>query len=301
MPSLKPNSNLRPRLACEIMLDRVIAARASDKSRRVEMFTTRQLPAGTLAPSLNSPNVLDAEALRTAISGTLSAVGGGSKDITVIIPDAACRVLLLDFETLPAKAEETDPVIRFRLKKSLPFDVDQAVVSYDIKRHNGVVRAVAAVSPKSVVDEYESLFRDLGYVPGVLLPSSLAAFGIIEGQKPTLLLKVDPTNITIAAAEQQELRLVRTLENPQGAGVTAAELAEGVLPSIVFFEDTFGARIEQIYLGGLLPLEEVGPLLHEQTGATVQELTPDINSDQNLGGDTIPPSAMAGIAGALLG
>lgn len=301
MPSLKPNSNLRPRLACEIMLDRVIAARASEKTRRVEMFTTRQLPAGTLAPSLNSPNVLDAESLRTAISGALSAVGGSSKDITVIIPDAACRVLLLDFETLPTKTEETDPVIRFRLKKSLPFDVDQAAISYEIKRQNGVVRAVAAVSPKSVVAEYESVFRDLGYVPGVLLPSSLAAFGIIEGQKPTLLLKVDPTNITIAAAERQELRLVRTLENPQGAGVTAAELAEGVLPSIVFFEDTFGARIEQIYLGGLLPIEEVGPLLHEQTGATVQELTPDISSDQNLGGDTIPPSAMAGIAGALLG
>lgn len=301
MASVNRNSNLRPRLACEITLDRVIAARASDRTARLEMFTTRQLPAGTIAPGLNAPNVLDAQALRTAISGALAAVGGKSKDITVIIPDAACRVLLLDFETLPSKPEETDPVIRFRLKKSLPFDVDQAAVSYDIKRGNGSVRVVAAVAPHAVVAEYEAAFRDIGYVPGVLLPSSLAAFGIIDGQKPTLLLKVDPTNITIAAADNQELKLVRTLENPQGAGVTAAELAEGVLPSIVFFEDTFGSRIEQIYLGGLLPIEEVGPLLHEQTGARVQELTPEISSDQNLGGDTIPPSAMAGIAGALLG
>jgi type IV pilus assembly protein PilM len=283
------------------MLDRVIAARASDHSSRVEMFTTRQLPAGTIAPGLNAPNVLNAQALRTAISGALSAVGGKSRDITVVIPDAACRVLLLDFETLPTKLEETDPVIRFRLKKSLPFDVEQAAVSYEIKRAINSVRVVAAVSPRAIVEEYEAALRDLGYLPGVLLPSSLAALGIVEGQKPTLLLKVDSTNITIAAAENNELRLVRTLENPQGAGVTAAELAEGVLPSIVFFEDTFGARIEQIYLGGLLPIDEVGPLLHEHTGARVQELTPDITSDQNLGGDTIPPSAMAGIAGALLG
>jgi type IV pilus assembly protein PilM len=283
------------------MLDRVIAARASERLPKVEMFTTRQLPVGTLAPSLNSPNVLDPQAIKTAISGALTAVGGKSKDISVIIPDAACRVLLLDFETLPTKSEETDPVIRFRLKKSLPFDVDQAAVSYDIKRRNNSVRVVAAVSPRAVIEEYEAAFRDLGYIPGVLLPSSLAAFGIIEGQKPTLLLKVDPTNVTIAAADNKELRLVRTLENPQGTGVTAAELAEGVLPSIVFFEDTFGARIEQIYLGGILPIDEVGPLLHEHTGAKVQELTPEISSDQNLGGDTLPPSAMAGIAGALLG
>ncbi|HEX5435026.1 MAG TPA: hypothetical protein VFY05_12370, partial [Candidatus Angelobacter sp.] len=80
-----------------------------------------------------------------------------------------------------------------------------------------------------------------------------------------------------------------------------AELAEGVIPSIVFFEDTFGARIEQIYLAGVASIEEVGPLLHEQTGAQVQELAPSISSQQDLSGEDIDPAAMAGIAGALLG
>jgi len=48
-------------------------------------------------------------------------------------------------------------------------------------------------------------------------------------------------------------------------------------------------------------LEEVGPLLHEHTGARVQELAPDISSEQNLSGEHLSPSMMAGIAGALLG
>jgi type IV pilus assembly protein PilM len=258
---------VRPRLACEVTRDRVIAARASDKLPRIELFTSRQLPEGAVNPGLNGPNVVDAAALRTAISGALQAVGGGSKDVIVIVPDASIRTLLLDFDALPAKPEEVEPVIRFRLKKSLPFDVDDAVVSYEITRGNGNVRVVAAVSPRSIIEEYEAAFRAEGYLPGVVLSSSIAALGIIDGQRPTLVLKVDANNITITAAEKQELRLIRTLDNPRGPDVTASELAEGVLPSIVFFEDTFAARIEQIYVGGVAQLAEVGPLLHEHTGA----------------------------------
>lgn len=297
----KKQKSLRPRLACEITLDRVIAARASDRLPRVEMFTSRHLPAGAVAPGLGGPNVLNGDALRTAIKGALGAVSGKLRDVAVIVPDAAIRVLLLDFEALPDKAQEIEAVIRFRLKKSLPFDVDEAAVSYELKRGKDGVRVVAAVSPRAIIEEYESAFRDSGYDPGVVLPSSLAALGTVEGERPTLLLKVDPSNIMIAAAEHQELRLVRTLDNPNGLDVSAEELAEGVLPSIVFFEDTFAAHVEHIYVGGVDRMDQVGPLLHEHTGARVQELAPEISMEQNLSGEELSPSLMAGIAGALLG
>jgi type IV pilus assembly protein PilM len=293
--------NARPRLACEITLGGVLAARASSKTARLDLFTSRRLQPGTITPGLSAPNVHDGQALRTAISGALEAVTGKSRDVIAILPDSVIRVLLLDFETLPAKAAEIEPVIRFRLKKSLPFDVEQAAVSYDVRRDNGAVRVVAAVSPRSVIEEYEAAFRDSGYSPGGVVPSSLAALGLVEGQRPTLVLKVDPANVIIAAMQNQELRLIRTLENPHGAQVTAAELAEAVLPSAVFFEDTFGARIEKIFLSGVAAIDEVGPLLHQHTGAEVRELAPDLSSDQNLSGESVQPWALAGIVGALLG
>jgi type IV pilus assembly protein PilM len=291
----------KPRLACEITVDAVIAARAEDKSSRLELFASRRLNTGVISPSLSGTNILDGEALRAAISGALGAVTGKSRDVIAVVPDAAIRVLLLDFDSLPAKTREIDAVIRFRLKKSLPFDPEQAAVSYTIKRDNGTVRAVTAVSPRAVIEEYESAFRDAGYLPGVVLPSSLAALGLVEGQRPTLVLKVDPVNVTIVAAQNQELRLIRTLENPHGAKVTAHELAEAVLPSLVFFEDSFSERIEKIFVGGTTPIKELGPLLHEQTRAEVRELAPQLSSDQNLSGENIEPSLMAGTVGALLG
>jgi type IV pilus assembly protein PilM len=300
MATTKPKVT-RPRLACEITPDGVIAARASEKQPRLEVFTARRLKEGALAPGLNGPNVLDAVALRTALSGALGAVAGKSRDVIVVLPDLAIRVVLLDFEALPTKSEEAGPVIRFRLKKSLPFDVEQAALSYDVVRADGNIRVVAAVSPRAILEEYEDAFRAAGYSPGVVLPSSLAALGLIDGDRPSLVLKVDPTHITIAAVQNQELRLVRTLDNPHGANVSAAELGEAVLPSIVFFEDTFNAKIETIHIGGVVPLHEVGPLLHEHTGAQVHELAPELAPEQNLSGESIPPSVMAGIVGALLG
>ena len=300
MAGLKQKT-IRPRLACEITSEGVIAARASDKLQRLELFTSRRLAEGVIAPGLTVPNILDAAALRTALGGALGAVAGKSRDVIVVLPDVAIRMMLLDFEALPSKAEEIEPVIRFRLKKSLPFDVDQAVVSYDVTRSNGSVRAVAAVAPREIIEEYEKAFRDLGYEPGVIMPSSLAALGLVEGERPTLFLKVDHMNITITAVEHKELRLVRTLDNPHGGSFSATDLTEAVLPSIVFFEDTFAAHIEKIYVGGMAPLAEVGPLLHQHTGAQVEELAPELAAEQNLSGETISPSSMAGIVGALLG
>jgi type IV pilus assembly protein PilM len=300
MAGLKQKT-IRPRLACEITSEGVIAARASEKSPRLEVFTSRRLAEGVIAPGLTVPNILDAGSLRTALGGALAAVAGKSRDVIVVLPDVAIRMMLLDFEALPTKAEEIEPVIRFRLKKSLPFDVDNAVLSYAITRTNGTVRAVAAVAPREIIEEYEKAFRDLGYEPGVILPSSLAALGLVEGERPTLVLKVDRMNITITAVEHQELRLVRTLDNQHGGNFSAADLTEAVLPSIVFFEDTFAAHIEKIYIGGMAPLEEVAPLLHQQTGAQVEELAPELAAEQNLSGETVSPSSMAGIVGALLG
>ena len=291
----------RPRIGCEITSGRVIAARASEKAASVEMFATRQLAPGTILPTLSATNIQDGTALRSAIAGALTPVSGKSRDVVAVLPDAVVRVLLLEFEDLPAKTQEADAVIRFRLKKSLPFDVDQAALSCDIRRANGTIQVVAAVSPREVINEYESAFRDAGYAPGVVLPSSIAALGLVQGNHPALLLKVDPANVTVAAAQSGELRLMRTLENPHGENVAAAELAETVLPSIVFFEDTFGARIEHVFVTGVNSIDEFGPMLHQQTGARVEELAPSVSSGANLGGDKVERSLIAGVAGALLG
>src|ERR1035438_9553532 len=128
------NHSLRPRVACEVSAERVVAARASEKAQMLEAVESKTLPAGTVTPGLQQANIAAREALVTALRDSLAPVAGRSRDITLVIPDASTRILLLDFDTLPEKSEDADAVVRFRLKKSLPFDVDASSVSFEIGR-----------------------------------------------------------------------------------------------------------------------------------------------------------------------
>ena len=100
------------------------------------------------------------------------------------MPDAAVRVVLVEFDTLPSDRDEALAVVRFRLKKSLPFDVDKAKVSYHAQKVNNEVRVVAAVAMASVIEDYERAFRDAGFDPGVVLPSTLRRTRSCGGQAP---------------------------------------------------------------------------------------------------------------------
>ena len=97
-----------------------------------------------------------------------------------IVPDAAVRVMLVEFDTLPSDHEEALGVVRFRLKKSLPFDVDKAKVSYHAQKVKDEVKVVAAVAMAGVLEDYENAFREAGFNPGVVLPSTLAAIGAAD-------------------------------------------------------------------------------------------------------------------------
>lgn len=287
----------RLQVACEISADAVVAARANHHGQ-LEAYTAKELPHGVVSPGLTEANVVRADWLRDTIKSALDEVAGRARDIVTILPDAAVRVVLLDFETLPEKREEAEAVVRFRLKKSLPFDVDKARLSYQVQGGSSSkeLKVIAAVALASVLDEYEAAFRDIGYAPGVVLPSMLAALGAVDAARPTLVVKVDPLTTSIAIMERQQLLLFRTLENARGLNITGEQLAEDVYPSVVFFQDTYKLDVERVYVAGLPHSEVALESLHAQTGVEVQELA-GAEPVSGFGGS---PSQLAGVSGALL-
>jgi type IV pilus assembly protein PilM len=288
----------RPPLACEIAADRVLAGRASDGGRIVETASAKELAPGTVMPDLMEPNMRNGAAVRQAITAALGAVGGRSRDVIAILPDSSVRVVLLDFETLPSGREEAEAVVRFRLKKSLPFDPADARVSYHAQTTTKGVRAVAAVVLNTVLQEYESAFRDAGYNPGLVMPSMLAALGAADAERPTLVVKVDARTISIAILDQEQLLLFRTLENVRGITITGDQLAEDVYPSVVFFQDTYNLNIERVYVAGLPEAGIAASALKSQSGAHVEELVAVSQIGQTSG--SVPRWRMAGVVGALI-
>jgi type IV pilus assembly protein PilM len=289
----------KPRLACEIAADRVLVGRLAESGRSLETCAARELAPGSVVPDLVESNLRQADAVKTAVQEALGSVAGRSRDVVAVVPDAAVRVVLLEFDSLPSDAEEAAGVVRFRLKKSLPFDVDKARVSYHAQKSKEGVRVVAAVALASVVEDYEAIFREAGFSPGVVLPSMLAALGAAEAQRPTLVVKVDARTTSIAILNAEQLQLFRTLENTRGVTITGEQLAEEVYPSVVFFQDTYHLNIEKIFVAGLSDTSTAAPALRAQTGAEVHELVTSSQLGVSTGG-SVPRWRMAGVVGALI-
>ncbi len=289
----------KPRLACEIAADRVLVGRLGEDGHSLEACGARELAPGSVVPDLVETNLRQRSAVVDAVQEALGGLSARSHDVIAVVPDAAVRVVLVEFDTLPADSEEAAGVVRFRLKKSLPFDVDKTRVSYDAQKSNDGVRVVAAVALQSVVQDYEAAFRDAGFSPGVVLPSMLAALGAAEAKRPTLVVKVDARTTSIAILSDDQLQLFRTLENTRGVTITGEQLAEEVYPSIVFFQDTYHLNIEKIFVAGIADTATAAPALRGQTGAEVQELVSSSQLGASTGG-SVPRWRMAGVVGALI-
>jgi len=284
-------------VACEVSAERVVAGRAPVGALSLEAVNAQSLPAGTVAPGLQHSNVAARDALVSVLRETLAPVAGRSRDISLIIPDASTRILLLDFDTLPEKPQDADSVVRFRLKKSLPFDVDSSSVSFDRQPADNGVRVVAGITPRSVLEEYESVVRDAGYNPGAVLPSMIAALGVVDGSRPTMVIKVETGTTTFAIVDQNQLLLYRSLEYG-GSAVTGESLADDVNTSLVYFEDRYGISVDRVLVTGVQSAQGLQAAFSTNSSLRVEELLS--NSIAGAGAGSLSRSALAGVAGALV-
>ncbi len=230
MNLLPKASGIRPRVACEIMPQGVVAARSADAVSAVSAVARVPLAEGAVAPSLKPGNVVDRVAVTAAIRGALEEIGerANARDanLTLVIPDSAVRVLLLDFEALPSRETEALPLVRFRLKKLLPFDADEAMVTYQtMSTGKGVVRVLAVAIPRDVLSEYETAAREAGFEPGCVLPSTLACLAAVDDAEPALLVNANPNGVTAAIVRGGVLLLHRSVDLQEHSVTTSTPLA----------------------------------------------------------------------------
>jgi type IV pilus assembly protein PilM len=194
----------RPRLACELRAEGVVAARAEDASAQLSAVSRVPLP----------DTAADRTSTVSALRKALEAVTLRSREATLIVPDSAVRVLLLDFDALPTKPAEALPIVRFRLKKLLPFDADDAAISFQIMAGSkGSVSVVAVAMPRDVLADHEAMVREAGFEPGAVLPSTLAAIaGLPVDEAPVLIVNAGHQGVTTAIVKGGLLLLHRTVD-----------------------------------------------------------------------------------------
>jgi type IV pilus assembly protein PilM len=207
------------------------------------------LKPGTLAVSPLKENVLDPDEFMSAVrslAGTQAA--RKRRDVALILPDFSARISVLDFDLFPKDPKEQASLIRFRLKRSVPFDVESAVVSYWAQNgEKGKTDVVVVMAPLEIVSRYESPFRTAGMNPGMVTTSCLAALELAPEAGLSVLAKLTGRVLTVVVRDKIQLKLVRCLELPS---TDLEDIAAVLAPTFVYIEDNLGRRAEKLLLCG---------------------------------------------------
>jgi type IV pilus assembly protein PilM len=290
-------SGRRPPVAVEVAPEGVLAATIpSPDAAPVVAFAP--LPADAVVPGISEANLRAPEAVSAALRAALDQVSPRSRSLTLVIPDPAARVFVLDFDSFPAKAAEALPVLRFRLRKVVPFEVEQASLSYQVlSQVRNEVKVLTTILPSSILAEYEGAVRAIGYEPGVVLPSALAALAASDGIEPMLAVNLTSASLTTAIASGNDLLLYRTLDLPAEREAWLAEVQRGVAVASAYYEDRLGVQPAKLHYAGSADAAEFARAIRE-TQLPVVELAPAPAMGAMT---TLGPVGFAGVAGALAG
>lgn len=252
-----------PPLACEIAPHQIAAVRFT-RAGGLDGFAVESLPPGAIVPSAVETNIVNTAAVRSAMTSVFSRLRAHDLDVALLLPDPVIRVFVQHFDQFPRSAQDAIPMLRWKLKKSVPFEADETLISYmrQAPREDGV-DVVTALARLRIIREYEAIAEGAGILPGVVLSSSLAAVSLLEEERPTLLARVSGTALTTAIVREGVLVGYRCTELPADvAALTPAMLLEEIFPVAAYYQDTWQEGIQAVRVAGLgKRLEEfVGPL-----------------------------------------
>ena len=151
-----------------------------------------QLPEGAVKLSPVDQNLSDLSMLESRIRGLagdgrearmagLSLLSDLPRPIVLLLPDAAVRAVVLHLDQIPAKRDERDALIRWRLSQEQLFPLGGAKVVSQVfdgppgtESRTHTVLAVAV--QESVLNQYETLCESAGLIPHEVGVTSLRLF-----------------------------------------------------------------------------------------------------------------------------
>ena len=248
-----------PDVAVEIDHSHVAAARLSWRGSQavISAHASAALPAGLVTPGLAALNVADVPALSQAIGRALSELGGSTPSrVSLVVPDIVAKVSLLKLEKVPARAADLQEIVKWQVKKTSPFPIEQAIVSISpgARGADGASEFVVALSREEVIRQYEQACAMAGVHAGLV---DLSTFGVINGilsgaSAPAgdwLLVHVTGNYFTLAVMRDSALLFFRNRSEEEGT------LADLVHQTAMYYEDRLnGSGFGRVLIAGAAQL-----------------------------------------------
>lgn len=270
-----------PSVAIDIAPERVAVSRVERRgaSATLQAYAVEALPAGAVTGALAAPNMADVALVATAIGRALDQAGARIKRVALVVPDSVARVNLVRFESVPAKPGDLDELVRWQVKKTTPFPLDDAVVAYTPGLTTaGAHEFIVSVARRDVIEQYERACELAGAHAGIV---DLATFNVVNAVLASanerggdwLLVHAAPTYVSLAVLREGQLIFYRTRSDDAEGSV-----ADLVHQTAMYYEDRLqGRRFARVLLAGASSVAGADLLrreLSERLGLDVQPVDP---------------------------
>lgn len=277
-------ANRPPTAAIEINTRRVTAAVVGQQGKTCVLsgYAGEPLPAGAVEPALNAANIHDPAALTATIRSVLDKLPARPKRVALVLPDTVGKLSLLRFEKIPQKVQDLDQLIRWQVRKAVPFKIEDAQVAWvpGAPLPDGGREYIVTAARRDIVESYERACEAAGAYPGIVDLATVNLMNAVLGADPRaaesgdwLLVHLAPDYSTMAVVRGADLIFFRTrpLERED-------DLADLVHQTAMYHEDRLGGGgFTRVVLAGASlqgpePAERLRRDLEARIGTRVEAL-----------------------------
>jgi type IV pilus assembly protein PilM len=269
-----------PTAAVELAQHRVSGASLEWRGGQatITAYAVQPLAAGALNASLTTANILDRPAVAGALDRVLDHLGRPRR-LALVVPDSMAKVSLVRFEQVPARTQDLDQLVRWQIRKSAPFPIEEAQVSYVAgQRASDGQEFIVTLARREIVREYEELCAAAGAHAGIV---DLATFNVINaalavaGSSPAagdwLLVNVAADFASLAILRNSNLIFFRNRSS-----ASDGTLADLVHQTAMYYVDRLsGAGFARVMLtGGGAEAGEARRSVEERLSTPVETIDP---------------------------
>lgn len=216
----------------------------------VEAYARAALPPGAVVAGLGGRNVVDMPAVVAALQAVCERAGQRPRRAALAIPDLSARVALVRFEQVPSGRDDLDQLIRWQVRKSLPFAIEDACVTHSPGARIGAGgEFVTVAARRETVAEYEAVCDEVGIHAGIV---DLATLGVVSlyqaaaASGDSLIVHMRPEYTSIAILRLGELIFFRTRPDDE-----EESLSDVVHQTAMYYQDRLaGEGFARVFAGG---------------------------------------------------
>jgi len=246
----------------------------------VQGYAVEPMPAGAVVPSLMAANMPDRDVVVRALRSACESVGVRPRRVALVVPDLVGKVSLVKFDRTPTRRDDLDQLIRWQVKKSTPFPIEDACVTSSPGAQGADGNEFVVVAARrEVIREYEGVCEEAGIEAGLVDLATIGVVNLFLSSGPAangdwLVVHMRPEYTSIVILRREDMIFFRNR-----AEGDEEELQDVVHQTAMYYQDRLGGKgFSRVLLGGLGKLPGAVDMarrdLEEHMGTQVEPIDP---------------------------